>query len=412
MKLAIRNIGQLVTMRGGVRLGKNLSDIGLVTDGIVHIDGDVISFAGPVSSAPQFVAEKEVDAMGCVVTPGLIDAHTHAIFAGNRADEFEQRALGATYQEIAAKGGGILSTVSKTRAATEDELFEESKQHAEWMIRCGTTTAEIKSGYGLNLETELKMLRVAQKLSSSGLSVVRTFLGAHAVPKEARSKAEYLDQVIEEMLPKVAVECDFVDMFVEDRYFDKTDAHRYAARAKEFGLGVRLHVDQMRDSGGAQLAAELGAITADHLEFTGLDGIDALAKSKTMPVLLPGSVVGMRSDKFPDAREMINRGLPVVLATDFNPGTSPTPSLPFSISLAVTKMGMSVAEGLAACTINAAYSLNRGHQIGSLEPGKAADLVIWDFKDYRELGYWVGHTPIRHVITRGRGIYPMPVSPS
>jgi imidazolonepropionase len=404
MKLAIRNIGQLVTMQGGIRTGKKMSYIGLVTDGIVHIDGDKISYAGPISSAPQFASQQEIDAKGCVVTPGLVDAHTHAVFAGNRADEFEQLALGTTYQEITAQGRGILTTVAKTRAASEGELFEESKQHAEWMIRCGTTTAEVKSGYGLDLETELKMLRVAKDLQSTGLSVVRTFLGPHCVPKQASSKAEYLDHVINDMLPAVAKECEFVDMFVEDKYFSHDDARRLAARAIEFNLGLRLHVDQMRDSGGAKLAAELGSVSADHLEFTGSDGIDALAKYKTFPILLPGSVYGMRSDNYPDARQMIEKGLPVVLATDFNPGTSPTPSLPFCMSLAVTKMRMSVGECLAACTINAAYSLNRGDIIGSLEPGKVADLVIWDFNDYRELAYWAGHTPIRQVIKFGQAL--------
>ena len=406
MKQAIRNIGQLVTMRGPARprVGSEMSDIGIVEDAELHIVDDKVVFAGPRIDAPKLDHSNETDALGKLVTPGLVDAHTHAVFAGNRADEFEQRALGATYQEIAANGGGILSTVAKTRAATEDELFEESRQHVEWMIRCGTTTAEVKSGYGLDLETELKMLRVAKRLETEAIGIIRTFLGAHSVPREANSKSEYLDEVVNNMLPKVAIECEFVDMFVEDNYFTHDDARRLASKAKELNLGVRLHVDQMSDSGGAQLAAELGVVSADHLEFTGPEGIDALAKSKTFPILLPGSVFGIHSDIFPNARMMIESGLPVVLASDFNPGSSPTPSLSFCMSLAMTKMGISAAECLTACTINAAYSLNRGESIGSLEPGKAADMVVWDLKDYREIAYWTGHSPVRQVIKFGQVI--------
>ncbi len=402
-KAIVRNIGQLVSMKGPSRprVGKEMSDIGLIHDAEIHVEGIHITYAGPRQDAPDFQYDYEVDAEGKLVTPGLVDAHTHAVFAGNRADEFESRALGATYQEIAARGGGILSTVAKTRSASENELYEQSKQHVEWMIRCGTTTAEIKSGYGLDLETELKMLRVAKAFKAEGLGVVRTFLGAHSVPPEANSKAEYLDHVINDMLHVVAKECEFVDMFVEDKYFNHDDARRYAKAAQSFGLQVRLHVDQMRDSGGAILAAEIGAKTADHLEYTSEDGIRALANSQTMPVLLPGSVYGIRSDKYPNARLMIELGLPVLIATDFNPGSSPTPSLPFCMSLAMTKMGMSAAECLTVCTINAAYSLNRGGKIGSLEPGKQADFVIWTYKDYREIAYWTGFQPDLVVVKNG-----------
>lgn len=402
----IVNIGQLVTMRGshGPRRGQEMNNIGLIEDAVVHFDGEMITFAGSRIDAPKIQSGYAgcIDVEGKVVTPGLIDAHTHAVFAGNRADEFEQRALGATYQEIAAKGGGILSTVDKTRDSSESKLLEESNKHVEWMIRSGTTTAEIKSGYGLNLETELKMLMVALELDSDQFTVVRTFLGAHAVPPEAKSKAEYLDHVIDEMMPTLRHQCEFVDMFVEDKYFNHDDARRYAHAAKKLGLGIRLHVDQMGDSGGAQLAAELGAKTADHLEFTGNDGIRALAKSQTMPVLLPGSVYGIRSDKYPNAKLMMELGLPVVLATDFNPGSSPTPSLPFCMSLAMTKMGMSAAECLTACTINAAHSMNRSDLIGSVERGKMADLAIWPIRDYREIGYWMGLPLPVSVIKRGQ----------
>ncbi|MBI1334792.1 MAG: imidazolonepropionase [Armatimonadetes bacterium] len=406
-RVAVRNIGQLVTMRGSQRgrAGGEMSDIGLVSDGEVHIVAGQVVFAGLSSDAPSFTADDEYDAAGGVVTPGLVDAHTHAVFAGDRADEFEERATGMSYQEIAARGGGILSTVRKTREASESDLYQQSLKHAQWMVRCGTTTAEIKSGYGLDLETELKMLRVAKDLATSGLTVVRTFLGAHAVPPEARSNVEYLDFVIHDMLPKIREHCEYVDMFVEDKYFDKKDATRYAEAAKALGLGVRLHVDQMRDSGGALLATQLQADTADHLEYSGKEGLACMDQSRTMPVLLPGSVYGIRADKYPDFAFMKEIGLPVVLASDFNPGSSPTPSLPFCMSLAVTKMGLSVAEALTACTINAAYSLKRGHRVGSLEPDKQGDLVIWGLKDYREIAYWIGFSPIRHVLAQGSCLF-------
>jgi len=406
-RTVIRNIGQLVTMRGATkgRRGHEMSEIGLVSDGEVHILHDSIAYAGPRIDAPAFEADTEIDAGGKLVTPGLVDAHTHVVFAGNRADEFEERATGTTYQEIAARGGGILSTVKKTRAATELELFEESKKHAEWMIRCGTTTAEIKSGYGLDLETELKMLRVAKDLQLTGLTVVRTFLGAHTVPPEANTKLDYLNHVIHDMLPAVAKECEYVDMFVEDKYFDGKDAKKMSEAARALGLGVRLHVDQMRDSGGALLAAQLKSDTADHLEYSNIQGIAMMGIHGVTPILLPGSVYGIRSDHYPNFNELRTEALPYVLATDFNPGSSPTPSLPFCMSLGVTKMGMSVAEALTACTINAAYSLKRGDKFGSLEPSKAADIVIWDFKDYRELAYWAGCSPIQRVIKFGQTIY-------
>lgn len=407
MRTVIRNIGQLVTMAGPNRgrYKSEMSDIGLVPDGVVQILHDRIEYAGPAKGAPSFEHDEEIDAEGGLVTPGLIDAHSHAVFAGNRADEFEERATGVSYQEIAARGGGILSTVRKTREASEIELLAQSTKHAEWMIRCGTTLAEVKSGYGLNLETELKMLRVAGQLEATGLGVVRTFLGCHAVPPEAHTKLDYLNHVIYDMLPAVAKDCEYVDMFVEDKYFDAKDARRYAEAARSHGLGVRLHVDQMRDSGGALLAAQIGADTADHLEFSNIQAISMMGIHGVTPILLPGSVYGIRSNHYPEFGPMRNEALPWVLATDFNPGSSPTPSLPFVMSLAVTKMGFTAAEALTATTINAAHSLKRAEKYGSLMPGKAADVVIWDVSDYRELPYWFGSSMAKRVIKFGQTIW-------
>ena len=404
MKVTIKNIGQLVTMRGPARgrIGQEMSDIGVITDGEVHIEGSHITFAGSRADAPTLDGFDEIDAHGSLVTPGLVDAHTHAVFAGDRSDEIVARSKGATYQEIAANGGGIFSTVRETRKATEEELRTESSRHFRWMQSCGTTTAEVKSGYGLNLNTEVKMLRVAENFTNQEISIVRTFLGAHAVPPEAKSKDDYLHEVVDIMLPVVARDCEYVDMFVEDNYFSPDDARRLARKAREFNLGLRLHVDQMRDSGGAILAAELNADTADHLEFTSTDGIRALVQSKTVPILLPSSVLGLNSDHYPDARQMIAELLPIVVASDYNPGTSPSPSLPLCIHLSVKRMGMSVAEAITACTINAAYSLRRGNKIGSLEAGKIADILIWEFKDYRDLSNWTGYSPLQKVIKDGR----------
>jgi len=344
-----------------------------------------------------------------VVLPGFVDAHTHPVFAATRVDEFEQRAAGATYEEIAAGGGGIRSTVRKTRAASEDDLFLASQRKSVWFLRNGTTTLEAKSGYGLTLEDELKMLRVIRRLNSIGpLSYVPTFLGAHEVPDEYRGRtSDYVDLVIEQMLPRVQSErlAEYCDVFSEPSVFDLSSSRRILGAAKALGFGIRMHADQLTRSGAAELAAELGASTADHLEQIDQDGIVALANAGVQPVLLPASVYCLGRHKFPPARQMIEAGLAIVLATDFNPGSSPTPSIPFVLSLASTQMRMTPAEAITAATINAAYSLNRGSQMGSLEIGKRADFVIHDCSDYREIGYFVGVEPALVVYIGGQCVY-------
>jgi imidazolonepropionase len=335
-----------------------------------------------------------VDAAGRVVAPGFVDAHAHPVFAGDRADEFEKRAAGVSYQEIAAAGGGIRSTVRRTRAATEDELFASALRREAWFLRTGTTTVEAKSGYGLSSEDELKMLRVVRRLNMEGqLSYVPTFLGAHEVPDEYRGQRdEYLNLVINEMLPRVAAEglAEFCDVFCEERVFTTVESRRVLEAARAHGLGLRVHADQLTRGGGALLAASLGAKTADHLEYTDAEGIAALKRASVQPVLLPGSVYALGSSRYPAARAMIDEGLAVVLATDFNPGSSPTPSMTMILSLASTHMKMTPAEGLVAATVNAAYSLGRGDEMGTLEAGKRADFVVHDCADYRELAYFFG----------------------
>jgi imidazolonepropionase len=335
-----------------------------------------------------------IDAGGRIVLPGFVDAHTHPVFAGTRVAEFEERAGGATYQEIAARGGGIQSTVLATREASLDELVSAGKRYASWFLRTGTTTVEAKSGYGLTLEDELKILRTIKRLNSeASLRYVPTFLGAHDIPPEYKSRREqYVSLLIDEMLPRVAEEklAEYCDVFCENKVFTTEESRKILSTARSRGLGLRIHADQLSLSGGAQLAAELQTVTADHLEHTDSNGIAALQSAGVQPVLLPGSVYALGSNRYPAAREMIESGLAVVLATDFNPGSSPTPSMTMIHSIASTHMRMTPAESITASTINAAYSLNRGDQIGSLEAGKLADFVIHDANDYRELAYFFG----------------------
>jgi imidazolonepropionase len=397
--LAVINCSQLVTLASsakGPRTGAAMSELSIIADGAMLVrDGCIERVGARQEIEPLIVAGCEViDAGGRVVMPGFVDAHAHPVFAGTRVDEYEQRARGATYQEIAARGGGIRSTVKWTRAATLEELVRASKRYGQWFLRGGTTTVEAKSGYGLSVEDELKILRAIKQLDDeTPLRYVPTFLGAHDIPEEYGARREdYVALVIEEMLPRVAEEklAEYADVFCENRVFTVEESRRILTAARALGLGLRLHADQLSLSGGAQLAAELSATTADHLEHTDMGGIAALKSANVQPVLLPGSVYALGSSRYPAAREMIDAGLSVVLATDFNPGSSPTPSMPMVLSLASTHLKMTPAESITAATVNAAYSLGRGDRVGSLEEGKRADFVIQDCTDYREVAYFFG----------------------
>jgi imidazolonepropionase len=386
---AVVNISELVTLAGPARprVREEMRDLAVIRDGVMIVRDGFIRYAGPGITLGSEI--EIVDAGNRVVMPGFVDAHTHPVFAGNRADEFEKRSSGATYQEIAAAGGGIRSTVRKTRSASEDELFAAASRYTQWFLRGGTTTIEAKSGYGLSLDDELKLLRVIARMCP--IRAVPTFLGAHEIPDEYRGRRDqYIELVIHEMLPAAAKLAEFCDIFCEPHVFPVDDARRILRAAKQHGFKLRMHADQLENSGGAQLAAQLGVTTADHLEHTGPAGIAALREAGVQPVLLPGSVYALGSKRYPNARAMIEAGLGVVLATDFNPGSSPTPSMPMILSLASTNMKMTPAESIAAATINAAYSLNRGSEIGSLEPGKRADFVIHDCTDHREIAYFFG----------------------
>jgi imidazolonepropionase len=317
--------------------------------------------------------------------------------------------LGVTYAEIAAEGGGIRSTVRKTRAASEDELLVAARRRADWFLAGGTTTIEAKSGYGLSLDAELKILRTVRALAADGrLRCVPTFLGAHEIPDEYRGRTgDYVRLVIEEMLPRVTEEhlAEYCDVFCEPHIFSTEHSRAILSAAQALGLGARIHADQFSADAGALLAAEIGAVTADHLERTTEAGFTALAKAGVQPVLLPGSVYALGLSHYPAARRMIEAGLPVVVATDFNPGSSPTASMPMVLSLACTQMHMTPAEAITAATVNAAWSLARGGEIGSLEPGKFGDFAIHDCDDYRELAYFFGREPAMAAYTAGKCVY-------
>ncbi len=377
------------------RTGTEMCEVGAIADGAMLVrDGRVAAVGSRSDIEGQSKGAEVVDAGERLVTPGFVDAHTHLIFAGNRANEFEMRCAGATYQEIAGEGGGIRSTVRKTRAASEDELAAVGARYAKWFLQGGTTTIEAKSGYGLTVDDELKILRAIRRVGeTTALRIVPTFLGAHEVPEEYAGRGdEYVRLVVEEMLPRVAAHklAEFCDIFCEAKVFNVEQARRVFTVAKKRGLGLRMHADQFTSFGASELAAEMGAKSCDHLEQTGAASIAALKQAGVFPVLLPASVYAIGSHKYPDARTMIEAGLPVVLATDFNPGSSPTTSMRMVMSLACTQMKMTPAEALTAATVNAAHSLNRGHEIGSLEPGKIADFVIHDAEDFRELPYFFG----------------------
>jgi imidazolonepropionase len=411
--LVVWNCSQLVTLAGPPRARRSteMRELAVIRDGAMLIyDGRIerVGTRAEIERAADGCFEV-VDASGRIVMPGFVDAHTHPVFAGTRADEFEERLQGTTYAQIAARGGGIRSTVRHTRAASEDDLLAAARRYRGWFLRGGTTTVEAKSGYGLSLEAECKMLRVIAKLAAEqSVRYVPTFLGAHEVPDEYRGRMDaYIELLIEEMIPHVARErlAESCDAFIEPSVFPVEKARPVVQAAQRAGLHLRLHVDQFTADYGSLLAAELGADTADHLESTSPRGMEALDAAGVMPVLLPASVYALGLSHYPAARKMIDLGLPVVLATDFNPGSSPTASMPMVLSLAATQMKMTAAEAITASTVNAAYSLRRGADIGSLEAGKWADFVVHDCDDYRELPYFFGRDPALAVYIAGTCIY-------
>jgi imidazolonepropionase len=339
---------------------------------------------------------EELDGRGLVAVPGLVDCHTHACFAGDRVDEFALRAEGASYEELHAAGGGILATVGATRAASDDELTTIVRRHRGWMLRAGTTTFEAKSGYGLDRDTELAQLRAIRAAGG-----VPTWLGAHAVPPEFAGADAYLDFAIAEVLPTAAGLAEAADVFLENGAFDAGQARRFLSACREAGLALRLHGDQFTEQGAIPLAIELGARSVDHLEATGDDGVRALAAGQVTAVLLPASALFL-GRPMPPARALVDAGAAVALATDFNPGSAFCESLPLVCSLAATQLGLSPAEALSACTVNAAHVLGRADRKGRLAPGYDADLVLLDAPDWRYLAYHLGHEHVAGVVLGGR----------
>ena len=410
--LLVEHAAELLTLAGahsGPRTGAGLRDVGLVTDGAVAVlEGQVVAVGSTAQVRASVVLAPDatvVDAHGCVVLPGFVDPHTHLVFAGSRADEFEMRLRGATYLDIAASGGGILRTVAATRAADEEALVRLGLARLDRMLRLGTTTAEVKSGYGLSLADELKQLRAIHRASAAHeIDLVATVLAAHAVPPEFAGDPDgYVTLVTQEILPAVAEEdlAEFCDAFCDVGAFTLPQGRRVLEAGAELGLIPKLHADEFSDLGGARLAAELGAVSADHLLRASEAGLAALAEAGTVAVLLPGTAFYLNLP-YANARRMIEMGVPVALATDYNPGSSPTWSMPAIISLACIAMKMSPAEAIAAATINAAWAIGMAEEVGSLEPGKAADMTVFDAPDYREIAMPFGSSLVRHVIKRGR----------
>jgi imidazolonepropionase len=383
--LAIRHIRQLITCAGGApRRGGDQRDLPIVEDGAVVADGERILFAGPDKDLPPSLTSapdtRVIDGTPFSLVPGFVDAHTHAMFAGDRRDELRRRLGGATYADIAAQGGGIVSTVRATRAASESDLVEATRARLSEMLACGTTTAEIKSGYGLDVENELKMLRAIGRLASEQpMDLVPTFMGAHEIPPEYRHRREdYVRLVIDEMIPAVAADdlAEWCDVFCETGMFSPGESTRILQAGAARGLKPRIHADELDASGGAQVAAVVGARSADHLVFVGEDGIRAMRDAGVVATLLPTAAFYLKLGRFAPARALIEAGVPVALATDVNPGGGFSPSMPFAMTLACFAMGLTFEEALAGATINGAYSLDRHASVGSLEPGKLMDAVL------------------------------------
>jgi imidazolonepropionase len=397
-RLLVRGLAQLATPRGtdAPLRGAALGDVEVVEDAYILCRDDRIEAVGRMRDLQPLDGDvEELDARGLCAVPGLVDCHTHACFAGDRVDEFALRAGGATYEELHAAGGGIMSTVRATRAAGAAALAEAVRTHRDWMLRAGTTTFESKSGYGLDRDTELASLQAI--VDAGG---VPTWLGAHAVPPEFADADAYLDFLLDDVLPAAAELAEAADVFLERGAFDRAQARRYLEACAAAGLALRLHGDQFTEQGAVPLAVELGARSVDHLEATGADGIRALGASSVVAVLLPASALFL-ARPMPPARALVEAGAAVALATDFNPGSAFCESLPLVCSLAATQLRLSPAEALAACTVNAAHVLGRADRIGRLAPGYAADIVLLDAPDWRYLAYHLGGRLVDRVVVAG-----------
>ena len=387
-------------------LARGRPGLGEIEDGLIAASDGRILYAGPAADAPAFEAAETIDCGGRWITPGLIDPHTHLVYAGDRAGEFEQRLAGASYEDIARAGGGILSTVRATRAASEEELIQASLPRLDALIGEGVTTVEIKSGYGLELQAELKQLRVARALGHlREVGIEATFLGAHVTPPEFQGDTDgYVRLVCNEMIPTVAGAglAVAVDAFCEGIGFSLAQVRRVFEAARANGLKVKLHAEQLSNLHGAALAAEFGALSADHLEHLDEDGVKAMARAGVTAMLLPGAFYVLREIRLPPIQALRRQGVPIALATDCNPGTSPLTSILLVMNMAATLFGLTVTECLAGVTREAARALGRSGEIGTLEAGKRCDLAIWDIETPAELVYRMGFNSLHARVWRGR----------
>jgi imidazolonepropionase len=415
--ILIHNIGQLVTCTspGGPKRGTAMSDVGIIANGAVAVvDGKIAAVGLNDEILSQFDEANTIDAGGNVVCPGFVDPHTHIVFAGNRLDEFELKIKGAEYLEILAAGGGIISTVRNTRKASEDELVDGALRRLDKMLRCGTTACEIKTGYGLDTKTELKMLRVIAELARTHpITIVPTFLPAHAVPPEFKDRAgDYVELVCTEMLPaawewyqasefsleKIPL---FIDVFTERNAFDLTQTRKVLETARSLGFQIKAHVDQFTNLGGSGLGVEMGAASIDHLDAISDEEIRRLAASETVGVVIPTENFNAGKSQFAPARRMIDAGCAIALTTDYNPGSAPCPSMPMSMAIACRYQKLLPAEAVNAGTINAAHAIGLGETVGSIEVGKLADLSILDLRDYRSVVNEFGYVPLLGLIKEG-----------
>jgi len=406
--LLITNAAQILTCaRAGAAppySGGAQAHLGITEGGVAIDEGRIVEIG---ADALKVKAEKTIDAKGGIVMPGLVDCHTHAVFVGSRADEFEDRAKGVSYAEIARRGGGIAASMKMLREASDDDLEAAVKRNLDRFLALGTTTIEAKSGYGLSLEDELRSLHALGV--AHDVEVVRTCLAAHTVPPEhADNRLEYVRIVCEEIFPAVVREgaAEYCDVFIEKGVFSFAEAQQMLVAGKEAGLRARVHADQFSHCGGARLACRVGAITADHLEYCTREDALAMKKEGVIAVLLPAANYVLDQEQRPPARAMITLGCPVALATDFNPGSSPTQSMWLVLNMACVRFGMSIAEAIVGATINAACAAGVQKKVGSLQVGKQADVIVCEPSDYRDLAYYFGTNPVRAVIKRGRQIYP------
>lgn len=408
--LLIHSARMMLTMRGhsdSPAFGEDMSDIGLIKEGALAIQGETIAAVGTTEEvlAGGWIGPntQQINAEGKIVTPGFVDPHTHVLYAGSRENELSLKLKGVPYLEILKQGGGILSTVRSTKEATDEELKEQTKRRLRTMLSFGTTTAEVKSGYGLTLNEELRALRLIKELQAEqALEIVPTFMGAHAVPG-GYSEEEFTHHLIEDMLPKVAAEntAEFCDVFCEPGVFSISSSERILARAKQLNLKLKIHADELASAGGAELAAKLGVTSADHLLHASNEGIAALAQQGVIAVLLPATSFNLAKNTYARAREMIQAGVAVALATDSNPGSSPTESMPLVLTLACLYLHLTPEEALTAVTINAAHALGRADKVGSLEVGKQGDVLILDIPNLDYLPYHFGSNPVETVIKKG-----------